>query len=324
MSTVMTSEEMLASILKALEGKTVLEAPRVSRETIVSTLKEHTKLIQEIKSAVRRQVEQLTSDVESITTELQDKVDKDSVNIIVHEKYDDIVKYLQDALQSSQEDEQNFKLKADELQELLLKLANSKCDRTEIAPMQEISGNVLSFNPDDMNYDRMVLGKGGSGRSTTITLPTDQRPGSFRIASEAGKPGGKAASPKNPFLETILDNKHENLSQSNITLVPIPLHQQDLQLPSPKGTSMNQGQDMSFLGAPTVGSGYNLKSGQMVKTKPLKSSSGFADNTQDLEAGFLVKGQDGKFYYTDEEPMSDSPVASVPTSKKINLKPKLQ
>eukprot|EP00595_Chromulina_sp_UTEXLB2642_P003283 CAMPEP_0196763758 /NCGR_PEP_ID=MMETSP1095-20130614/4684_1 /TAXON_ID=96789 ORGANISM="Chromulina nebulosa, Strain UTEXLB2642" /NCGR_SAMPLE_ID=MMETSP1095 /ASSEMBLY_ACC=CAM_ASM_000446 /LENGTH=219 /DNA_ID=CAMNT_0042117633 /DNA_START=582 /DNA_END=1238 /DNA_ORIENTATION=+ len=175
------------------------------------------------------------------------------------------------------------------------------------------SGNVLSFHPDDINnHDRIVMNKGGSGRSTTITLPTDQRPGSFRIASEANKPGGKATSPKNPFLETILDSKHEN------TLVPIQLQQQDLQLPSPKGISMNQGQDMSFLGASTIGSGYNLKSSHTIKTKPLKSSSGFADNTQDLEAGYLVKGQDGKFYYTDEEPMSDSPVASVPTSKKIN------
>lgn len=88
--------------------------------------------------AVRRQVEQLTSDIQSITSELHDKIDKDSVSLIVHEKYDEIVRYLQDALQSSTEDEQNFKAKADELQEMVFKLANSKCDRIEIIPMQEM------------------------------------------------------------------------------------------------------------------------------------------------------------------------------------------
>jgi hypothetical protein len=89
-------------------------------------------------SAVRRQCEQLTSDVQSITAELHDKIDKDAVSLIVHEKYDEIVRYLQDALQSSSEDEQNFKAKSDELQDMLFKLANSKCDRTEIIPMQEM------------------------------------------------------------------------------------------------------------------------------------------------------------------------------------------
>lgn len=58
--------------------------------------------------------------------------------MIIHEKYDEIVKYLQEALHSSVEDEQNFKQKADELQEIVFKLANSKCDRTEIAPIQEM------------------------------------------------------------------------------------------------------------------------------------------------------------------------------------------
>lgn len=88
--------------------------------------------------AIRRQCDQLTADVQNITSELAEKVTKDSVNLIVHDKYEEIVKYLQDALQSSAEDEQNFKMKADELLDMVSKLNNTKVDRIEIAPMQEV------------------------------------------------------------------------------------------------------------------------------------------------------------------------------------------
>lgn len=71
-------------------------------------------------------------------TELADKIDRESVGFIVHEKYEEIVRYLQDALQSSLEDENNFKEKADEIQEMVVLLSNSKADRSEIANMQEI------------------------------------------------------------------------------------------------------------------------------------------------------------------------------------------
>lgn len=73
-----------------------------------------------------------------ISTELADKIDRESVGLIVHEKYEEIVTYLQDALQSSVEDENNFKQKADEIQEMVLMLTNSKADRAEIANIQEV------------------------------------------------------------------------------------------------------------------------------------------------------------------------------------------
>ncbi len=71
-------------------------------------------------------------------TELADKIDRDSVGFIVHEKYEEIVRYLQDALQSSLEDENNFKRKADDIQEMVVLLSHSKADRSEIANMQEL------------------------------------------------------------------------------------------------------------------------------------------------------------------------------------------
>ena len=41
-----TTSEMLAAILKALDGVTILEKPRVSKKTIVNTLKEHSNILQ--------------------------------------------------------------------------------------------------------------------------------------------------------------------------------------------------------------------------------------------------------------------------------------
>jgi hypothetical protein len=88
--------------------------------------------------ALRKQCEELSVHMQTMSAELADKIDRDSVGFIVHEKYEEIVRYLQDALQSSLEDENNFKEKADEIQEMVILLSNSKADRTEIANMQEM------------------------------------------------------------------------------------------------------------------------------------------------------------------------------------------
>lgn len=55
----------------------------------------------------------------------------------MQKKYEDIVQYLQDALEASSEDEDNFKNIAAELEEKLKKLASTKSDRLEIQPIQE-------------------------------------------------------------------------------------------------------------------------------------------------------------------------------------------
>ena len=88
--------------------------------------------------AIRRATEDLADKMQGMTTEMAEKMDRREVSFIVHEKYEEIVKYLQDALQSSTEDEQNFKLKAEEIQNMVMTLTNTKADRVEIAPMQEV------------------------------------------------------------------------------------------------------------------------------------------------------------------------------------------
>eukprot|EP01033_Poteriospumella_lacustris_P007943 gene7943-5716_t len=88
--------------------------------------------------ALRKICEQLSVQMQAVNAEMADKIDRESVGFIVHEKYEEIVRYLHEALQSSLEDEKNFKEKADEIQEMVILLSNSKADRTEIANMQEV------------------------------------------------------------------------------------------------------------------------------------------------------------------------------------------
>lgn len=76
--------------------------------------------------------------MQAINAEIADKIESESVGFFVHEKYEEIVRYLHEALQSSLEDERNFKEKADEIQEMVILLSNGKVDRTEIANMQEV------------------------------------------------------------------------------------------------------------------------------------------------------------------------------------------
>lgn len=76
--------------------------------------------------------------VQTMVLEMSEKIDRETAGFIVHEKYEEIVRYLQDALQSSLEDETRFKQKADEIQEMVILLTNSKADRTEIQAMQEL------------------------------------------------------------------------------------------------------------------------------------------------------------------------------------------
>jgi len=88
--------------------------------------------------AIRRTCDELAMTVQTMVLEMSEKIDRETAGFIVHEKYEEIVRYLQDALQSSLEDETRFKQKADEIQEMVILLTNSKADRTEIQAMQEL------------------------------------------------------------------------------------------------------------------------------------------------------------------------------------------
>jgi Tfp pilus assembly protein PilE len=108
-------------------------------EKKVATIELHIKKEEEQGlGALRKTCEELSIHMQTMQTELAEKIDRESAGFMVHEKYEEIVKYLQDALQSSLEDENNFKEKADEIQEMVVLLSNSKADRTEIANMQEV------------------------------------------------------------------------------------------------------------------------------------------------------------------------------------------
>ena len=126
-----------AAILTKADESVIFDVQGLQRK--VTTIEKHLlKDEEQGVGAIRRTCEELTDKVQTMTSDMTDKVDRKEVGFIVHEKYEEIVKYLQDALQSSTEDENNFKQKADEIQALVVNLTNTKADRMEIAPMQEI------------------------------------------------------------------------------------------------------------------------------------------------------------------------------------------
>ena len=94
------------------------------------------------RQAIRRSCEQLTVVIDGIQISLLEKVDRNTTEMIVHQKYEDIVQYLQDALQANAEDEENFKNIAKSLQDSVGGIKQSKVDRAEIAPMQEAIANT--------------------------------------------------------------------------------------------------------------------------------------------------------------------------------------
>lgn len=87
--------------------------------------------------AIRRTCEQLTVQVEMLQVNLTEKIDRNTTEVIVQRKYEDIVQYLQDALQGSADDEDNFKNIVNDLEQKIKILTSSKCDRKEIQPLQE-------------------------------------------------------------------------------------------------------------------------------------------------------------------------------------------
>merc|ERR1711916_217144 len=88
-------------------------------------------------SALRKNCEELSSTVDHVLADLAEKIDKKSVDLIVHNKYEDIVEYLQQALHADDEDGETAAAKAKAIQDQMSNLSNSKADRHEIAAIQE-------------------------------------------------------------------------------------------------------------------------------------------------------------------------------------------
>lgn len=123
------------------DASLMFDVQRVGEE--LNLIKEHLKREEDQGiNAIRRSCEQLTVVIDGIQISLLEKVDRNTTEMIVHQKYEDIVQYLQDALQANAEDEENFKNIARSLQESVNSITLSKVDRVEISPMQEAIANT--------------------------------------------------------------------------------------------------------------------------------------------------------------------------------------
>ena len=124
------------AILTKADATVQLEVNTLNEK--VSAIEDHLKAeAEEGLSALRKNCEELSVTVDHVLADLTEKVDRKSVDLIVHNKYEDIVEYLQQALHADEEDGDTQAARAKALQEDMRSLAATKADRLEIVAIQE-------------------------------------------------------------------------------------------------------------------------------------------------------------------------------------------
>mmetsp|Transcript_16052 Transcript_16052/g.15413 ORF Transcript_16052/g.15413 Transcript_16052/m.15413 type:complete len:714 (-) Transcript_16052:424-2565(-) len=89
-------------------------------------------------SGLRKTCEVLERNFDMLEAGMSEKVGIRQMDSAVHKKYEEIIQYLKQSLQATGDDEKNFKNKIEDFRLQVQKLSNSKADRFEITPMQEM------------------------------------------------------------------------------------------------------------------------------------------------------------------------------------------
>ncbi|CAM9155535.1 unnamed protein product [Sphacelaria rigidula] len=92
---------------------------------------------------IRRGQTSIAEQLDVIQQELLVKIDKSYVDEHVEARYEEIINHLHKALSSTEEDEQDFKKQAHNLQEIIEQLSASKADRRELLELKQF---MVSLN----------------------------------------------------------------------------------------------------------------------------------------------------------------------------------
>ncbi|CAM9588720.1 unnamed protein product, partial [Laminaria digitata] len=97
---------------------------------------------------IRRGQTNIAEQLDVIQQELLAKIDKSYVDEHVEARYEEIINHLHKALSSTEEDEQDFKRRANSLQEIIEQLSANKADRRELLELKQfmVSLNVSHFS----------------------------------------------------------------------------------------------------------------------------------------------------------------------------------
>ena len=286
-------------------------------------------------SAIRKMCDDLTVSVESIIADLAEKVDSRNVDNIVHKKYEDIVEYLQQALSNNAEDEANFNARAEQMQEDMKRMSAAKVDRVEVQNMQE---SLVKTEAMLQKFSATMKSADISKVKDMLTRKEIDRLLSYKVDKtyfeeeiqnvlkglkkkkrEMMMSGDPAAIMENPLMsgsisdevvdapETQQRNDEELNARMAAHLIDDDVRREGKSknnaypLEPPRFVG-GHGQDLSVLGAATVGSGFNSKRRGEALTEqgPLepRDPSGGGPDVEGM--GMMVEGTDGKFYYGDE------------------------
>eukprot|EP00904_Undaria_pinnatifida_P004229 jgi/Undpi1/13807/HiC_scaffold_9.g03458.m1 len=151
------------TIAKAEEQ--LAEGVRINRENIEEMQASHTETFQSLfwlleklsknddidLAEIRRGQTTIAEQLDVIQQELLAKIDRSYVDEHVEARYEEIINHLHKALSSTEEDEQDFKRRANSLQEIIEQLSANKADRRELLELKQF---MVSLNERRASMDR--------------------------------------------------------------------------------------------------------------------------------------------------------------------------
>eukprot|EP00752_Nemacystus_decipiens_P003183 g2945.t1 len=140
-----------SEVLAKAEGQ-LAEGVRVNRENIEEMQAKWCRAVHPVKLAknddidlaeIRRGQTSIAEQLDVIQQELLAKIDKSYVDEHVEARYEEIINHLHKALSSTEQDEQDFKKRANSLQEVIEQLSANKADRRELLELKQF---MVSLN----------------------------------------------------------------------------------------------------------------------------------------------------------------------------------
>ncbi|CAM9779867.1 unnamed protein product [Pylaiella littoralis] len=182
-----------SEVLAKAEGQ-LAEGVRVNRENIeemqasLTQYARNTKKLASVKLAknddidlaeIRRGQTSIAEQLDVIQQELLAKIDKSYVDEHVEARYEEIINHLHKALSSTEQDEQDFKKRANSLQDIIEQLSANKADRRELLELKQfmvsLNGQERRNSTERRRSSAAFVGAdGGEGNPLTGPITRDE------------------------------------------------------------------------------------------------------------------------------------------------------
>ncbi|CAM9160054.1 unnamed protein product [Ectocarpus sp. 4 AP-2014] len=162
-----------SEVLAKAEGQ-LAEGIRVNRENIEEMQVKLAKNDDIDLGEIRRGQTSIAEQLDVIQQELLAKIDKSYVDEHVEARYEEIINHLHKALSSTEQDEQEFKKRANNLQNVIEQLSANKADRRELLELKQfmvsLNGQERRNSTERRRSSAASVGT-GSGEGNPLTGP---------------------------------------------------------------------------------------------------------------------------------------------------------